>query len=95
MRKLEIDDVKKRKFHDASGYRLRVRLLQYSIYLMIGQSIILVLIYLTQPEPLYFATNSASAIKPIIAMSEPNMSSEAILAPDLPEETTTKSLTVE
>jgi intracellular multiplication protein IcmM len=94
VRKLEISDIKNRKFYSTNTYRLRVKLLQYSIYITIAEIIILALMYLTRPEPLYFATNSASAIKPLVAMSEPNMSSEALLPPDIPEETGAKELLV-
>ncbi len=95
MRRLELDAIKARKLNTTNTYRLRVKLLQYSLYLIIAEIVILNLMYFTRAEPLYFATNSASAIKQLTSMNEPNMSSEALLSPDFPEETTVKALTVE
>lgn len=95
MRKLTIDEIKGRKLQTVSTYRLRLKLLQYSLYLIIAEVVILVLMYLSRPEPLYFATNSESAIKPLQFLEEPNYSEEALLKPDLPEEMAIKELTVE
>lgn len=95
MRKLTLSEVKNSKLYHVGGYRKKVKLLQYSLYLIMVEIVILVFMYLTRPEPLYFATNSASAIKPLDFLMEANYSSEALLPPDFPEELGIKALTVE
>ena len=95
MRKLTLSELKNSKFYYVGSYRQKVKLLQYSLYLIMIEIVILTFMYLTRPEPLYFATNSASAIKPLDFLMEANYSSQALLPPDFPEELGIKQLTVE
>lgn len=95
MRRLTIQETKASKFYFRNIYRSRVLLLQYSLWLIILQLLIIAGLYFSKSEPEYFATNSASAIKPLKPMLQPNMSSDALLAPDLPEEISIKQVTVD
>ena len=92
MRRLTIDDVKGRKNYNRNVFRGQVKLLQLSLVCIVAQSVIVCYLYFSQPEPLYFSTNSASAIRPLVMLMEPNMSEEALLAPDIPEEMGLKEL---
>ena len=95
MRRLTIDDLKRRKNYSTNTYRLRLTILYYSLCLIGIEILILGYLYFSMPEPLYFATNSASAIKPLVALREANEGDEALLAPDIPEEMGSKRLTVD
>ncbi len=93
MRRLTLDDLKHKKNYSQITYRLRIKLLYYSLCLIGVEILVLAYFYFTMPEPLYFATNSASAIRPLVALREANESEEALLKPDLPEEMGSKELT--
>lgn len=72
MRKLTISQIKQRKYQVVNNYRLRLQLLNISIYLIIAEIIILIFLYWRQPEPEVYSTNSDIGITKL-SFSAPNI----------------------
>jgi len=77
-------------------YQQRLRkgavLLLFFLLLMGGFILALYFVYISRPQPDYYATTNASQILQLRGMNNPNMSSKALLKPDPPEELTVKGL---
>ena len=86
MRKLALSDIKKKKNHYRDFYRRSLMLLSLSTYLSVMLLVISAFVYITQPEPDYYATNSASSVLQIHSMDGPNFTSKPLLREDLPME---------
>ncbi len=94
MPKQSLQDVMEKKNYYRDVYRKSLRWLQYMLAINVVFLLAIIQIYLTREEPNYYATNSASSIKLLLGMNEPNHSSEALLPPDRPEELGIKSLSL-
>lgn len=90
-----LDDVKHHKLFYRTMYRRMVRALFFSLLLMAVLSLLIFYLKVREPKPAYYATNSAGFITPLRELPGPNMSLQAILKPDPPEEYQKKELTID
>lgn len=86
MRKLALSDIKNKKNYYRDLYRKLIFIINVSTIISIILIIMSILIYITEPDPTFYATNSASNIMRIKSMNQPNYSSSPLLKPDLPME---------
>ena len=95
MRRLSIDEVKQQK----NFYRNNFHRVVNSLFWVMGFMLVLLLgvIFkvLVVPETSFYATNSVGFITPLNPLDAPNMSSEALLAPDPPSANAQTSKTVD
>lgn len=90
-----LDDVKHHKLFYRNLYRRMVRNLFFSLLVMAALTLCIFYLKVTEKKPAYYATNSAGFITTLRELPGPNMSSQAVLQPDPPEEFQTKELTID
>jgi intracellular multiplication protein IcmM len=86
MLKQNLDDVKTRKNFYRNLFRRSVKLTLIMGVLAITQAALIFFLYITRPEPDYYSTSGVAAPMSLTAMNAPNMRSEPLLQPDLPDE---------
>ncbi len=90
--RMSLEEKKQHKYFYRNALRL-VGIMAILSYLVMGLIIFgIYTVLINQREPMYYATNSAGVITPLKRLTGPNLSSEALLAPDPAEEANEKGL---
>ena len=97
MAKQTLSNIIRGKHYYRNKFRSTVVLLILSLTIMASLSLFIFYEELTQPTPNFYASNSAGAgfITQLTPLSEPNQTSQYLLAPDPPEEMNIKSIDTE
>lgn len=86
MTRLTLEEIKQSKNFYRDHFRRLVRVLLGSIFVILFLLMVLAYVVLNRSEPHYNATNSVGFIDRLTPLSQPNMSSQALLPPDPPSE---------
>lgn len=95
MRRFFINEVKQQKNFYRNNFRRVVNSLFWTMLFMLVLVVSVIFKVLVVPDASFYATNSASFITLLTPLDAPNMSSEALLAPDPPSATETTPKTVD
>ena len=87
MKKMTFDEMQMRKNYYRDRYRSLVKWNLLSVLAILIQCTLVAFLYFIKSDSTYYATNDQSVISPLRAYAKPNYTNQALLAPDLPEET--------
>ena len=86
MAKRTYEEVTQQKHFYRNAYRRASTALLVSCTITVLLSFSIYFTVASEREPVYYASQSAGLIRPLTPLDEPNTSSQALLAPDPPEE---------
>ena len=84
--------IKRSKQFYISTYRKVETIIVFSVIINLGLVAGIIYSYAVRPEPDYYATYGESAPVPLIAMDEPNYSSNALLADDTNQDSEARAI---